>query len=865
MESLRPRAREIFLSAGEASGDLHGSELVRRLKASLPGASFTCLGGPALADAGANVLVENRELSVVGLVEVLRHGGAITDALRRIRQYLTNVRPDLVILIDFPDFNFLLMRIARGLGIPVFYYVSPQVWAWRRGRVRTLKRLVSDMAVLLPFEVDFYARFGMKVHYVGHPLLDVLEGAPSRAQAAQLYRRRDDHPLVGLLPGSRQGEVRTLLPILMESAARIGERRPDVDFILPLAPTVDPDLIDGIIRKWTVPVRTVRGDTYGVIRACDFIITASGTVTLEAAILGTPMIITYKVSNLSYQIGRLLVRVDRAGLPNLIAGKMIAPELLQREANPARLTEEALGLLNHPARLEQQRTELAGIRGLLGEPGVADRTASLVLNRLGAGRPENDLHGSKPADEPAQTSNSWSPQTAPVVCQAPGRSRSGRPRMGSLLPPWVRMAYGLGWGLIWPQALLYYRIRSLVDGKYAASHLHRMGLIPPDIKVDEPTIWIHALSVGETLSVAPLVRALNQSWPEAGIVFSTATETGQKLARKTLTPWVRSFFYLPHDLPLVMDRLVRRIRPELFIQVETDLWPNLLCALRRHGVAAALVNGRLSPRSFRRMLPLKGLWSRLLNEFQALFAQSEVDVNRYLQLGVEPARLHVSGNLKFDAAPPALPSSEVADLKESIGLPEGRPVWIAGSTHEGEEEPLLRVHAVLRRQLPDLLLILAPRQPGRGPEIIDLCRRMGLQVSLRSRGEIAEGRAVYLLDTLGELGRFYAVADVGFIGGSWVPFGGHNPLEAAAQGKPACWGPHLFNFRELESILADLGCFRRVDNEAELEGFLGLYLTDSILRAEASGQARGLVRRHRGVAQHLVRSLLAMRVGREPV
>ncbi len=865
MDGLRPRVHDIFLSAGEASGDLHGSELVRRLKARLPGTTFTCLGGPALADAGANVLVDNRELSVVGLFEVLRHARIISAGLRRIRQYLTKVHPELVILIDFPDFNFLLMRMARDLGIPVFYYISPQVWAWRRGRVRTLKRLANDMAVILPFEADFYAGYGMKAHYVGHPLLDVLAGAPSREEAVRRYRKHEDRPLVGLLPGSRRGEIKTLLPILMESAARIGEQRPDVDFILPLAPTADPVLIESSIGKCTVPVKTVRGDTYGVIRACDLIITASGTVTLEAAILGTPMIITYKVSNLSYYTGRHLIRVDRVGLPNLIAGKMIAPELLQHEANPARLTKEAMDLLNDAARLARQRADLGGIRGLLGEPGVADRTASLVLSRLGAGGWENESHGSKPVGEPAQVSDYRQLQATPVPCRAQDNFRSSRLPKGALLPSWFRMIYGLGWGLLWPQALLYYRLRSLTDGKYAGSYLQRLGLSPPDVEIDRPTIWIHALSVGETLSVAPLVRTLKESWPEASIVFSTATETGQKLARKTLSPWVRSFFYLPHDLPLVTDRLVRRVRPALFIQVETDLWPNLLCALHRYGIASALVNGRLSPRSFRSMLWLKTLWGRLLNGLQAIFAQSEADRDQYLQMGVEPARVHISGNLKFDAAPNEVPPWEVAALKKSIGLPDGSPVWIAGSTHEGEEEPLLRTHRRLLQGLPELLLILAPRNPGRGHEIAALCRRLELKPALRSQGQMAEGRTVFILDTLGELGRFYAVSDVAFIGGSWVPFGGHNPLEAAAQGKPACWGPHLFNFRELESALATLGCFERVDSESELERFLWSYLAGPTLRAEASIRAGKFVNDHRGVAQRLVRSLLSGRMRLNPV
>jgi 3-deoxy-D-manno-octulosonic-acid transferase len=265
------------------------------------------------------------------------------------------------------------------------------------------------------------------------------------------------------------------------------------------------------------------------------------------------------------------------------------------------------------------------------------------------------------------------------------------------------------------------------------------------------------------------------------------------------------------------------------------------------------------------MLLLKALWSRLLNGLQAIFAQSEADRDQYLQLGVEPARVHVSGNLKFDAAPHEVPPSEVAALKKSIGLPDGTPVWIAGSTHEGEEELLLRIHGRLLRQLPELLLIVAPRNPGRGHEIAGLCQRLELKPALRSRGQMAQGGTVFLLDTLGELGRFYAVSDVAFVGGSWVPFGGHNPLEAAAQGKPACWGPHLFNFRELESALMNRGCYQRVETEGELEHFLWSYLADPPLRAEASVSAGKFVNEHRGVAQRLVRVLLSGKMRLNPV
>jgi 3-deoxy-D-manno-octulosonic-acid transferase len=294
----------------------------------------------------------------------------------------------------------------------------------------------------------------------------------------------------------------------------------------------------------------------------------------------------------------------------------------------------------------------------------------------------------------------------------------------------------------------------------------------------------------------------------------------------------------------------------MFIQVETDLWPNLLCALHRHGIPAALVNGRLSPQSFRGMMRLKGLWGPLLRAFQAVFAQSEADRDRYVLLGVEPRLVRVSGNLKFDAAPAELTPSELASLRDSIGLAEGRPVWIAGSTHEGEEEVILRIHEHLRRELSDLFLILAPRQPARAGEIADLCRRGGFKPAQRSRGETTREGDVLILDTLGELGRFYAAADVAFVGGSWVPFGGHNPLEAAAQGKPACWGPHLFNFREMESELLKLGGYRRVECEAQLQDFLHACLTDPDLRGETLWKTRSFLGAHRGVAQRLAEALL---------
>ncbi len=376
----------IFLSAGEASGDLHGAHLVRAIRRIRPEVHMNCMGGPLLEGAGARVIVHNGDIAVVGLFEVLGHVKSIYRAYLRIRSHLIEERPDLVVLIDFPDFNFFLGRLAKRVGLRVFYYISPQVWAWRMGRVRAMKRFVSGMAVILPFEPPFYARYGMRVSYVGHPLLDALGNVPSREEACGKYRATDARWTVGLLPGSRRSEIELVLPVLLETVAVIRQRLNGVRFLLPVAPSLERSLLQGRLAESGLPIRMVSGDTYGVIRACDLLITVSGTVTLEAAVLGTPMIITNRVSWLTCTLGRHLIRVPFVGLPNLIAGRLIVPEYLQEEARPEVIAEKAIHLLTHSMDLEKQRSELEAIRSELGRPGAADRVARMVLEQMDMGR-----------------------------------------------------------------------------------------------------------------------------------------------------------------------------------------------------------------------------------------------------------------------------------------------------------------------------------------------------------------------------------------------------------------------------------------------------------------------------------------------
>ncbi|MFZ2447392.1 MAG: lipid-A-disaccharide synthase [Syntrophobacteraceae bacterium] len=377
----------IFISAGEASGDLHGSSLARALRSISPETRLSCLGGPRLREAGVSVVVDHRDISVFGGSEVLGHIRAIYGSWRILRSHLLADPPDLVVLIDFPDFNFFLGKFAKKIGARVFYYISPQVWAWRERRVKTLKRLVDRMAVILPFEKAFYKSHGMAVDYVGHPLVDIIGSTPDAA-ASKTKCRGDIHgPLVGILPGSRRSEIKLLFELLMDSARLVFHGVPEAKFIIPVAPSLDTAMIEGLAAKWELPVRVVSGDTYGVIQACDLILTSSGTVTLEAAMLGTPMIITYRISRLSAAIGRLLLskREWIFGLPNLIAGRQVAPEFMQETARADLIAAEAISHLRNPERLETQRREFMRIRGQLGEPGIAEHVARLVLETAKGG------------------------------------------------------------------------------------------------------------------------------------------------------------------------------------------------------------------------------------------------------------------------------------------------------------------------------------------------------------------------------------------------------------------------------------------------------------------------------------------------
>lgn len=369
----------IAIVAGEVSGDLHGARLVEALRERDPRLVFSGMGGSRMRAAGVDLLADARETAVVGVAELWEKRKVLRAALARLRAHLTARRPALLVCVDFPDFNLLLARTARRLAIPVCYFISPQVWAWRRGRIRTIRRLVRKMLVLFPFEEPLYAAAGVDVTFVGHPLLDELADVPAREACRNRLGVEESATIVGLLPGSRIAEIRRHLPLLLDAAARIRAAEPGVVLMLGGTEATELTGVEDPVARSGLPIRVVRGRTHEVIRAADVVVAVSGTVTLEAAILGTPLVITYRLGAVSGWVARLIIHVPFVGLPNLIAGEGIVPELLQTSATPARLAGTVLEVLQSPARQTAMRRALADVRRRLGKPGAIDRAAEEVL------------------------------------------------------------------------------------------------------------------------------------------------------------------------------------------------------------------------------------------------------------------------------------------------------------------------------------------------------------------------------------------------------------------------------------------------------------------------------------------------------
>jgi lipid-A-disaccharide synthase len=369
----------MLISCGEPSGDVYGGELVAQLRMRQPNLEAFGLGGDQVQAAGGRLVAHLRDVAVVGLLEVLKHLGDLKGIFDRLLAEVDRVRPDVAVLVDYPDFNLRLARELKKRRVPVVYYVSPQLWAWRAGRIRTIRRCVARMLVLFPFEETLYRDAGVPVTFVGHPLLDHVEGVEDRSAFLRDAGLDPHRPVLAVLPGSRPQEVAHNRPPLALALRRIAQLRPDVQFLLAAASTL-PDAAFGELLA-APGLRILRGRTHGVLATASAGIVASGTATVEAAILGLPMVVVYRLSPLTYALGRPLMRVKNFAMVNLIAGREIVPELIQGTFTPERTAAEALALLD-AERAERMRADLAEVRRRLGEPGASARAAAAVLDVL---------------------------------------------------------------------------------------------------------------------------------------------------------------------------------------------------------------------------------------------------------------------------------------------------------------------------------------------------------------------------------------------------------------------------------------------------------------------------------------------------
>lgn len=366
-----------------------------------------------MQEAGVQLLQNIDELAVVGISEVLLHWKAIRQAFHTMGRFIREKRPRLVILIDYPDFNLRLAKVARRERVKVLYYISPQVWAWRSGRIKTIARNVDTLLVVFPFEPPLYQGTGLDVRFIGHPLVDMVRpgagqpgseqrgsgspgsgspgsGSPGSGREEECLRLgvNPDRPIIGLLPGSRKSEISRLLPQLIGAARKIVQKRPDVQFLLALASTIRPAEVEPYLRDLreldpSVQIHCRENSTYDIIQLSDLVLVTSGTATLETALLNTPMILVYRLSLFSYVLGRLLIRVPCIGLVNLVAGRKIVPELIQYQANPDRIASVAEEIMENPRRRESMRRELLKIKDKLGDPGSSGRAAGVVMEMLG--------------------------------------------------------------------------------------------------------------------------------------------------------------------------------------------------------------------------------------------------------------------------------------------------------------------------------------------------------------------------------------------------------------------------------------------------------------------------------------------------
>ena len=377
---------KIMISVGEASGDLHGASVANALKQLRPEIELVGMGGQAMRTAGVEIIYDIADLGVIGIVEVIKN----LRRLFRLRDFLTDYmranRPDALVIIDYPGFNVRLAKVAKKLGIPVISYISPSAWAWGRGRAKEVAETVQRVAAIFPFEADVYREAGANVTFVGHPLLDIVKPNMERAAAFDYFGASPDFPRVLLMPGSRKQEILNLLPDMLAAAEKITQQVPGCQFFLPVASTISREMLRTLLNKYNVHVTLTNDQTYDLMNICDVAVAASGTATLETSLLKVPTVIIYRVAMLTYLIGKQLVKIPDIGLPNIVAGRRIVPELLQDDVNPEAIAAETVRLLIDGEARRQVLADLEEVHTKLGETGAVNRVAEVILEVAGENR-----------------------------------------------------------------------------------------------------------------------------------------------------------------------------------------------------------------------------------------------------------------------------------------------------------------------------------------------------------------------------------------------------------------------------------------------------------------------------------------------
>lgn len=378
-------SRRIMIVAGEASGDIYGADLVSEALALDPKLHFFGIGGSGMRAAGVEALVDSADMAVMGLVEVFKHINIISSAYYRLKNILQKNPPELLVLIDYPGFNIRLAKVAKKAGVKVLYYISPKVWAWKAGRIKTIAARVDHIAVIFPFEVPLYKDVGLPVTFVGHPLLDHVKNSVGQKEAASSFGLDPSKKTIGLFPGSRKSEIELILPTILSTAELLQKRFPEIQFVLPVASTLSVDIILPHLKRANVKPTVTRERIHDLIKACDAVISVSGTVTLEIALTCVPMVIIYKVAPLTYHVAKRVVKIEHIGLCNIVAGKSLVKELIQDQANPEAIANEIEAIITDTTYRDKMIAGLEGIRNMLGGGGSAAKTAALALDLI-----END-------------------------------------------------------------------------------------------------------------------------------------------------------------------------------------------------------------------------------------------------------------------------------------------------------------------------------------------------------------------------------------------------------------------------------------------------------------------------------------------